>query len=71
VLIELSKDQERQLFELAAAKTRAEVDADCEPSGVELVISVSGPYGAGASVRIGKRLFELGEVRITLSGDPA
>ena len=71
MLIELSKDQERQLFELATAKTRAEVDADCEPSGVELVISFCGPYGAVASVRIGKRHFELGDVQITLSGDPA
>lgn len=71
VLIELSKDQERQLFELAAARTCAEVDADCEPSGVELVISLCGPYGAAASVRIGKRHLELGDVLITLSGDPA
>ena len=35
MLIELSKNQERKLLELVTAKTRAEVEADCEPSGYE------------------------------------
>jgi len=69
MLIELSKDQEERLFELARAKTFAEAEADCEPSGYELVISVCGPYGADASVRIGSIWHELGDVRITLSKD--
>jgi hypothetical protein len=67
MLIELSKDQEESLFELVRAKTRAEAEADCEPSGYELVISVCGPYGADASVRIGSTYYDLGDVRITLS----
>ena len=69
MLIELSKDQEERLFELARAKTCAEAEADCEPSGYELVISVCGPYGADASVRIGSTYYDLGDVRITLSKD--
>ena len=69
MLIELSKDQEERLFELVRAKTCAEAEADCEPSGYELVISVCGPYGADASVRIGSTHYDLGDVRITLSKD--
>ena len=69
MLIELSKDQEERLFELVRAKTCAEAAADCEPSGYELVISVCGPYGADASVRIGSTYYDLGDVRITLSKD--
>ncbi len=70
MLIELSPEQERELLDLVAAKTRAEVDADCEPSGYELLISVCGPYGADASLRIGSSYHDLGEVRITLSETP-
>jgi hypothetical protein len=71
MLIELSKDQERKLLELVAANTRAEVDADCEPSGYELVISVGGPFGSDASVRLGSTQLDLGEVSIVLSTDAA
>ena len=69
MLIELSNDQERKLLELVTAKTRAEVEADCEPSGYELVISVGGPFGADSSVRIGGTHHDLGEVNITLGSD--
>lgn len=69
MLIELSKDQERKLLELVTAKTRAEFEADCEPSGYALVIAVGGPFGADASVRIGSAHHDLGEVNITLSSD--
>ena len=70
MLIELSKDQEERLFELVRAKTCAEAEADCEPSGYELLISIGGPYGADASVRIGSSTYyDLGDVRITLSKD--
>jgi hypothetical protein len=69
MLIELSKDQEERLFELVRAKTCAEAEADCEPSGYDLLISVCGPYGADASVLIGNVYHDLGDVRITLSKD--
>ena len=69
MLIELSKEQEERLFELVREKTRNEAEAFCEPSGYELLISVCGPYGADASVRIGSIWHELGDVRITLSKD--
>jgi len=69
MLIELSKDQEERLFELARAKTCAEAEADCEPSGYYLLITVGGPYGADASVLIGSVHHDLGDVKITLSKD--
>lgn len=69
MLIELSKDQEKRLYELLRAKTLDEVEAFCEPSGYELRISVSGPYGADASVLIGNVRHDLGDVRVTLSKD--
>ena len=70
MLIELSKEQEERLFELVRQKTFNEVEAFCEPSGYELLISIGGPYGADASVRIGSSTYyDLGDVRITLSKD--
>ena len=59
MLIELSKDQEERLFELAREKTFHEAEACCEPSGYYLLITVGGPYGADASVLIGSFVADL------------
>ena len=71
MLIELSIEQERRILELASAETHAEVEALCEPTGYELIISVTGPYGDFVALRIGNILVELGEVKVTLDSERA
>lgn len=60
----LSADQEARLVEWVGLKMEAQVGADCEPCGYELVILVCGPYGASAEVRVGALNLELGEVEV-------
>lgn len=62
--IVLSTVQEARLLEWVGLRMAKEVEADCEPSGYELVISVCGPYGASAAVRVGTLNLELGEVEV-------
>jgi hypothetical protein len=50
IIIELSTEQTEKYFKIAQNKTEAEVNADCEPSGVSIRIDVAGPYGVFASV---------------------
>lgn len=71
MLIELSIEQERRVFQLAAAQTQAEVDALCEPTGYDLVISVAGSIGDFVAMRMGNTRIELGEAKVTLRFETA
>ncbi|MET3010418.1 hypothetical protein ABXT00_13955 [Stenotrophomonas koreensis] len=60
IVIRLSHEQESLLMQWAAGKTDAEVSADCEPSGYDLMIGVSA-YGTDARAVSGSRVLELGD----------
>ena len=63
--ITLSVEQTEKLFEAAGEFAAAEVDADCEPSGYGLEISIfSGVHWAEAVIG-GKRI-DLGDVSVKL-----
>lgn len=49
-----------------SAHTAAEVAADCEPSGYEIVVSVHPAFGAEAVLRLGERIIPLGDAAISL-----
>lgn len=66
--IMLSAEQESKLMEWVGLRNSEQVSADCEPAGFDLIVSVSGPYGAWATARIGNLSLELGEVEVHLSG---
>ena len=61
--IRFSEEQTAMYLRLAAEKTEAEVQADCEPSGSTITIDVS-PFGAEAYCN-GK---ELGDVTFEMVG---
>ena len=50
-----------------AAFTRAELDADCEASGYEIVIAVNPAFGAEATLRLGGQDIVLGKVEIAFA----
>lgn len=51
-------------LEMAADKTRSEVDADCCPSGVSIKIDIGGPWGSTAYFMRGKETIKLGDVDV-------
>lgn len=61
----LDDNQERLLLEWAGELTKAEAEADCEPSGYEIVISVS-PYGTDVEARSGHRSLALGTCQLRI-----
>lgn len=62
--IRLSPEQTRRLHEWAAARTAAEVEADCEPSGFRLDIAIGGGIPAFAEAVGGGGRLDLGEVDV-------
>ncbi|WP_269520390.1 hypothetical protein [Alteromonas sp. BMJM2] len=48
--MELSSEQTELYFKITQSKTEAEINADCEPSGISMCIDVTGPLGSFASV---------------------
>jgi len=64
----LSPDQTQRIFELSREKTRAEVEASCEPSGfyIELLIGVGAGFPSSADVRFNGKDIDLGDVEVTL-----
>lgn len=50
----------------ASRKTRAEIDADCMPSGASLQIDVYPQLGNSLSMLIGKDWVEIGDVDVEL-----
>ena len=63
----LSDEQARLLRDWAARRTAAEVNANVEPSGYELVIRVCPPYACEAHARAGALELALGEVEVKTS----
>ena len=66
--IVLTLEQERTLLAWAGENTRADVDADVEPSGYRLVVHVSPPFDTEAEAYWGTRCLSLGSVEIELDG---
>lgn len=64
--IRLSPEQTRRLHEWAAARTVAEIEADCEPSGFRLDIAIGSGVPAFAEVVGGGHRLDLGEVEVVL-----
>lgn len=66
LVITLDEAVTEKYLELAGEKTKAEVDADCCPSGVSLKIDISGPWGSSASFMAGNQYIEIGDVTVDL-----
>lgn len=64
--LRLTPEQTLRLLEWARQSTQAEVDADCEPSGYALVVSVGGPYGCEVEARRGDGWLPLGEASLEI-----
>lgn len=61
--IELTDEQRRRLLEWAGDITRAHVDADVEPPGYDLVVSI-GSIESIARAVCGSQSLDLGEVHV-------
>ena len=59
------------IFDQIRQHTHAEVEADCEPSGYEIILSVSPPYRNDAILRLGSREIDLGEVNVVFEHEIA
>jgi hypothetical protein len=66
--IRLTARQEAAVLAWAGEIAAAEVAADCEPSGYEIVVAIS-PYGTSATATAGSRSLDLGDVEVLLSSD--
>ena len=67
--ITLSEDATKKYLEIAAAKTEAEVNADCEPSGPLLQIDIS-PFWDQVFVEQGSNNFvNVGDAHVELIGE--
>lgn len=66
--IALTPDQTARLLEWAGRGTAAEANADIEPSGYVLQVSVL-PYACWADAKRGEDLLELGSVAVDLVSD--
>ena len=63
LVITLDEETTEQYLDLAGKQTKAEVDADCEPSGVSISIHIApDPYDSAAFM--GHK--ELGEAKVEL-----
>lgn len=62
MLIELSEEQQRKLFEWLGPLVEAEVDSEVAPSGYTLQIEVGPPLEPFAIAVKGSSTLELGEV---------
>ena len=60
MVITLDEKTTARYLEIASTKTSAEIEADCLPSGMELIISICPPFGD--FVYVGTE--EIGEVKI-------
>jgi hypothetical protein len=66
MLIRFSREQELRLLEWAAAIGQAHVSAECEPPGYNLIVAVTGAFGASARAECGSASIDLGEVNVEL-----
>ena len=68
LVITLSEEATAKWLELAGARTKAEVDEDCEPSGSSLLVDIHPLYSDCSYYREGEKT-ELGEVKVDLVDD--
>ena len=59
------------IFDQIRQHTHAEVEADCEPSGYEIIVAVCPPYSNNAILRIGSREIDLGEAIVVFEHEIA
>lgn len=64
--IELSPEQTHRLLEWAGEHLNAEIDADCEPSGYVLEISIGAGLPPSAEANYGGSRIDLDDVKLTL-----
>jgi len=50
LIIEFSPEQTERYFEIVSGKTENEVNADCLPSGAQIVVDIVPPFGENATV---------------------
>jgi len=50
LIIEFSPEQTERYFEIVSGKTENEVNADCLPSGAQIVVDIAPPFGENATV---------------------
>jgi hypothetical protein len=68
MLIRLSKQQESELLKWASSIASSHVEADCEPPGYELVITIAEPCTTTARAECGAASLSLGEVAVEFEG---
>lgn len=71
MMIRLSAEQERRLLRWAGSLTEAEINADVEPGGYELRVSITPGLGCFAEAIKGSWTLEIGEVEVILQQQPA
>jgi len=65
LVIKLSGDTLEKYMDYASNRLKAEIDADCEPSGVTLMVNVD-PIYSTVDIKINNQLIELGEIDVDL-----
>lgn len=66
--IRLSDEQERLIHQFTSALTKSEVEQGVEPSGYRLTIEIgNSAYGFPATVSIGDRSIDIGDVEVISS----
>ena len=66
LIISLDEATTARYLAEASRKTKAEVNADCMPSGASLRIDLCPPFGDSLFMLIGKDWVEIGEVNVEL-----
>lgn len=69
MLIEISDDQEERLLRWISEITSGEFEADVEPAGYVLEISIHPAFGYRAVAISGEQRLDLGDVLLTLGED--
>jgi hypothetical protein len=67
LIIELTEEATQKYLAFASAKTEAEVNADCEPSGCTISVDIGPePFGSSAYANSGSEHIEFGEAKVKL-----
>lgn len=66
LVITLDEATTARYLERAQAQITADVNAECIPSDVVLLIEMGGPFGTGVSIRCGNQYEEIGDAEADL-----
>ena len=66
LVIEFSSEQTKKYFEIVSRKLEGEGDADCFPSGAQIIIDIIPPFGDHAIVNG----VDIGEVSLDFISEP-